>query len=121
MNPRLPKINDEIEKLRQKLTNYQNRLRDLERLKTELENADIIALVRGVDMPADDFADFVRAFREQRGLALPEADGLPGGVQDGLPGMDGSRGGADGPHGSPDDDEAEQAEPSDRYGRKEDI
>ena len=78
MNPKLQKINDEIAKLRQKVTAYQTRLRELERQKTELENADIIALVRGVDIPPDDFADFVRAFKERHGRALPDMDGLPG-------------------------------------------
>jgi len=78
LNPRLQKINDETAKLRQKITNYQTRLRELERQKTELENADIIALVRGVDIPPDDFADFVRAFKERQSRALPDMDGLPG-------------------------------------------
>ena len=81
MNPKLQKINDEIEKIRRKVTGYQSRLRELERQKTELENADIIALVRGVDIPPEDFADFVRAFKERR-TAVPDLDVTPGGKPD---------------------------------------
>ena len=74
MNPRLQKINAEIDKLRRKVNNYQNRLRVLEQQKTELENAEIIALVRGVDMPPEDFAEFIRAFRERQGRVVPDVD-----------------------------------------------
>ena len=73
MNPKLQKISDEIEKLRTKVTGYQSRLRELERQKTELENADIIAMVRGVDIPAEDFAAFVSSYREQRKTAAVPA------------------------------------------------
>ena len=66
MNPKLQKVTDEIEKIRQKIAGYQSRLRELERQKTELENAGIIAMVRGVDIPPEDFADFVREFKERK-------------------------------------------------------
>ena len=73
MNPRIPKIADEIEKLKKKITEYQSRLRELERQKTELENADIVAMVRGVDIPPDQFAEFARMFKErQSGCAVPD-------------------------------------------------
>jgi len=79
MNQRLQKITYEIEKLRKKLNNYQNRLRDLERQKTELENADIVALVRGVDIPPDELMAFIKAFKDQSGdsvVAIPNIPGL---------------------------------------------
>jgi len=64
LNPKLQKITDEIEKIKRKTAGYQSRLRELERQRTEIENADIIAMVRGVDIKPEDFTDFVRAFKE---------------------------------------------------------
>ena len=75
MNPRLPKINDEIVKTKGKLADYQNRLRDLERLKTELENADIVALVRGVDALPDELVAFIKAYQDKSsGLATEPSE-----------------------------------------------
>ena len=72
MNQRLTKVIDEIEKIKRKLADYQTRLRDLERQKTELENADIVALVRGTDIHPDKFAEFVRMFKERENCAIPD-------------------------------------------------
>ena len=72
MNQRITKISEEIESVKRKLANYQNRLRELERQKTELENADIVAMVRGIDVPPDEFAAFVRMFRERGNCAVPD-------------------------------------------------
>ena len=74
MNPRIERISAEIEKLREKVTSGQARLRELERQKTELENADIISAVRGVDIAPDELAAFVRMFKAQQGGILPEVD-----------------------------------------------
>jgi predicted nucleic acid-binding Zn-ribbon protein len=79
LNPRVQKISDEIDKTKRKITEYQSRLRELERQKTELENADIIALVRSVDIPPDQFAEFARMFKERQGCAVPD---LPAAVAD---------------------------------------
>ena len=72
MNSRIEKIGIEIEKLKDKIANNQTRLRDLERQKTELENAEIVAMVRGVDIAPDELRDFARMFKEQNGGALPD-------------------------------------------------
>ena len=72
MNPKIQKLADEIEKMKRKITEYQARLRDMERQKTELENADIIAMVRGVDIPPEQLAEFARMFIEKHSGALPE-------------------------------------------------
>ncbi len=75
MNPRLQKVTDEIEKLRRKVNDYQSRLRDLERQKTEMENADIVAMVRGIDIPPEQLAEFVRAFMAgKQNCAVPDMD-----------------------------------------------
>ena len=62
MNPRIEKISGEIARLRDKVTDYQSRLRELERQKTELENADIVALVRDVEIPPEKLEAFIRSF-----------------------------------------------------------
>lgn len=73
MNPKISKITGEIEKTREKLSELQSRLKELERQKTELENAGILALVRGIDIQADEFAAFVSAYKEQQqGKAVPD-------------------------------------------------
>jgi hypothetical protein len=74
LNPRLEKIYVEIEKVKRKLTDYQNRLRDLERLKTELENGDIISLVRGIDIPFGELSEIARIFKERRNCVVPDLE-----------------------------------------------
>lgn len=75
MNQKIIKIDSEIEKTREKLSDCQIRLKELERQKTELENADIVAMVRRVNIPASEFEAFARAFMEQRKNGpLPDID-----------------------------------------------
>jgi len=75
LNPKLKKVIDEMEKTRVKISDMQSRMRDLERQKIELENADIIAMIRGIDVPPDEFGEFVRLFKEQqKNKAVPDMD-----------------------------------------------
>ena len=59
MNPKIQKISDDIEKLRRKIASSQTRLRDLERQKVELENADIVAAVRSMDVPPEELQNLI--------------------------------------------------------------
>ena len=68
MNPKYAKVNAEIDKVKTKVTELQARLRDLERQKTEIENTEIVELVRGVDATPQELAAFIRACREQSGM-----------------------------------------------------
>ena len=43
MNPRIKKIEQEIDKLKGKVASYQTRCRELEQQKRELENTEIVA------------------------------------------------------------------------------
>ena len=47
-NNKIDRINKEIAKTREKITEYQNRLRGLEAQKTEAENLQIVQLVRSM-------------------------------------------------------------------------
>ena len=51
---RIDRINREIEKTREKITEYQNKLKALEVQKTEAENLEIVQLVRSMRLtPAE--------------------------------------------------------------------
>jgi len=65
MNPRIPKITDDITKLRRKITDNQARLRELERQKLELENADIVAAVRSMDVAPEEFRALIARLQSQ--------------------------------------------------------
>ena len=74
MNPKLQKIIGEIEKTKRKLADYQSRLRELERQKTEVENADIVALVRGMDILPGELQEIARQIMGRQNVALPDLD-----------------------------------------------
>ena len=65
MNPRIEKITEDIAKLRNKITTAQNRLRELERQKLELENADIVAAVRSINVPPEELAKMIQKLQRQ--------------------------------------------------------
>jgi len=72
MNPRIEKIKDEIEKTKDKVNKGQIRLRELEKQLTDLENADIVAAIRGVDIAPEELAAFVQMFKaQQQGGTVP--------------------------------------------------
>lgn len=74
MNPKLQKINGEIEKAKKRISEQQARLRELERQKTELENAEIVAIFRKEKLTEDDLAAFVR---QRSASTLPDAPNPP--------------------------------------------
>jgi predicted nuclease with TOPRIM domain len=75
MNTRIAKLKDEIEKIKVKMNKGQARLRELEKQLTDLENADIVAAVRGVEIAPDELAAFVQMFKEkQQGGTVPNMD-----------------------------------------------
>ena len=65
MNPRIEKITNDIIKLRRKITTAQTRLRELERQKVELENADIISAVRSIGVPPEEVAALIAKLQNQ--------------------------------------------------------
>ena len=73
MNPKIKKVILDIEKTKDKITEMQSHIKDLDRQKTELENADIIATIRGIDISLDALEDFVLLFKaQQNGKAVPD-------------------------------------------------
>lgn len=64
MTPKIQKIITEIEKTRARITEGQERLRELERQRTELENTEIVALFRSLDITPGDLRSFAVAMKE---------------------------------------------------------
>jgi len=65
---RAAKVQAEIDKAKAKLAEQQTRLRELESKKTEIENTEIVDIVRGMSIPLDELATLLQSIR---GGALP--------------------------------------------------
>ena len=61
MNPKIKKINKEHTKNAAKIAELQARQAELEKQRTELENLDIIGLVRNVGLTPDQLAALIRS------------------------------------------------------------
>lgn len=70
MNAKIERVNKDIDKTKEKISEFQARLRDLEKQKTELENTEIVEAVRGMDIPLNDLPAVLKALREQNGAPL---------------------------------------------------
>lgn len=62
MNGKLQKVMAEIEKVKAKIAAQQTHLRELEQQKIELENTEIVGMVRGLDVAPEELAAFIKAF-----------------------------------------------------------
>ena len=71
MNPKISKIDTELAKTKQKISGLQVHIRELEQQKTELENTDIVGLVRGSGMTSQELSALLQAFREKSGVPFP--------------------------------------------------
>lgn len=63
MNPKIKKINTEYQKNAAKIAELEARQAELTKQRIELENLDIIGLVRGVGLDPDQLAALIRAAR----------------------------------------------------------
>ena len=68
---KIDRIDREIEKTRGKITEYQNRLKELEAQRTEQENFEIVNLVRSMCMSRD-APPVETAYHEQEDMADDE-------------------------------------------------
>ena len=72
---KIERIEQEIEKTREKITEYQEKLKALEAQKTETENLEIVQMVRALRMtPAQLNAMLSGGMNHDRDTALPEAN-----------------------------------------------
>lgn len=58
-NRKILKIENEIKKTREKITEYQNKLKGLEMQKTEAENLEIVQMVRSLHMTPAELSVFL--------------------------------------------------------------
>ncbi|PKM75571.1 MAG: hypothetical protein CVU92_00680 [Firmicutes bacterium HGW-Firmicutes-17] len=65
MNTKLTKLQMEIDKIKLKITEHQSKLRELEQQKTEIENTEIVELVRSLKMNTSELSSFLKAYREK--------------------------------------------------------
>jgi hypothetical protein len=65
LNAKIERVAKEIERTKGKISEFQAKLRELEKQKTDLENADIVDAVRGMDISIADLA----AILKERGAA----------------------------------------------------
>ena len=60
---RTAKVQAEIDKARAKLAEQQTRMKELESKRTELENTEIVDIVRGLKIPLDDLAAVLQSVK----------------------------------------------------------
>ena len=77
MNSKLQKVLTEISRTKEKIAALQTRLRELEQQKTELENIEIVGMVRGLDVALEELAAFIQAFRGSK-AGTPDFMGMEG-------------------------------------------
>ena len=59
MNPKIEKLEKEIDRTKAKIAEMQAKLRKLEEQKTELENTDYVAVARSFHLTPQELADFL--------------------------------------------------------------
>jgi len=74
MNNKLTKLHMEIDKIKQKISEQQTKLRELEHQKTEIENTEIVELVRSMKMNTSELSTFLKAYRGKNDapILMPE-------------------------------------------------
>ena len=72
MNPKIKKIDAEYEKNAAKITKLQERQKELEAERLELENTDIIGIVRSMGLTPDQLAALAALIPSSRPAADPE-------------------------------------------------
>jgi len=63
MNQKIRKVVDEIERTKAKITELQALVPELERKKTDLENTEIVRLVRSASVAPENLTDFIEAYK----------------------------------------------------------
>ena len=69
------KIGAEIEKVKAKITEQQNRLKELEQKKLEAENSEIVDMVRGMSVSLTDLPDLLKKLKAgSLGQVVPKSE-----------------------------------------------
>jgi len=65
MNEKVKSMNQAIDKLRNRIERDKLRLKELERQKTDLENSDIVATVRSLDIKLEDLPNLMALIKDK--------------------------------------------------------
>ena len=76
MNPKIEKLEKEIEKTKTKIAEMQAKLHKLEEQKTELENTDYVAVARSFKLTPQQLADFLKSQQAAPSAFLTPRRGL---------------------------------------------
>ena len=76
-NPKIEKVNKAIDKEKKAIAEHTANLRELERQRTELENAEIVAMFRREKLTDSDFAELLR-LKSRQAVSTTGAGGEPG-------------------------------------------
>ena len=76
MNPKIMKLRGELEKNKSKISDLQGRNRELEKQIRELEDTDIIGMVRENGMTMEQFAELCRRMQAAPAPATSEKEAL---------------------------------------------
>ena len=60
MNPKIEKLEKEIDKTKTKIAELQAKLRDLEKQKTDLDNTEFVAVARSYNLTPQELAEFLK-------------------------------------------------------------
>ena len=63
MNAKIERVNKDIDKAKEKISEFQAKLKEMERQKTELENTEIVEAVRSMDISFADLAELLKVAR----------------------------------------------------------
>ena len=72
MNPKIERLRAEREKTANRLCRLQKNLKQLDEQISQLENTDIIGIVRASTLTLEEFAELMRGYRQKEGNAASE-------------------------------------------------
>ena len=72
MNPRITKLKEERDKLFEKATAYQARIKSIDEQIMKLENTDIVGIVRETGVTIDELAELLALLEKKPNAVLPE-------------------------------------------------
>ncbi len=85
MNRKLVKVREDIRKAEARLKEAQEYLKTLRARERQLEDAEIIARIRGMQTKGDDIMDVLRVVSDRRDNGIePEKEEMTGGIENDL-------------------------------------
>jgi hypothetical protein len=74
-NPKIEKVREQIAKTKDIIADYQAKLRELEKQKTDLENLAVIAMFRKEKLDEDEFSALLHSMKKDEPEPAPQTAG----------------------------------------------